>query len=400
MKLKPFSWSHGPALIVLATLLWPASRHYFSQNQIYHSFYLILLSSLLAYLLIPVSMVIATITGLLDHPNESRKHHKKPVPLTGGIAIFGAFLITMLINFHFSIEMKGILIAGSLVFIVGLIDDKWALSAKIRLLAQFIAVAILIYSGVRISFIPNWLGGSVAEVIITALWVVGITNSMNFIDGMDGLASGTSIIYAIFFAVIALILKQYYMLFLAAAIAGSCIGFFPYNFRLKGTAKIYLGDSGSTFLGFTFASFALLGNWGPSFLDLTIPIIIMSVLIFDMSLTTIVRVFTGQVKTFGQWLHFTGRDHFHHRINLLGIGPKASALVFFSVSICFGLLAIAVLFSDFINTLLILGHTVLMFIIMGIILVLRTRNHPPINKPIEHNAALTSNQNIIVNNPV
>ena len=147
------------------------------------------------------------------------------------------------------------------------------------------------------------------------------------------------------------------------------MGFFPYNFRLKKPAKIFLGDSGANFLGFLLASFAIVGQWGDSIIDLMVPVIIMSVLIFDMTLTTIVRIRSGEVKNFGEWIHYTGRDHFHHRLSGLGINPKTAALLFFSVSICFGLEAIALLFSSVWISLVILAHSVLVFIILGIILV-------------------------------
>jgi UDP-GlcNAc:undecaprenyl-phosphate/decaprenyl-phosphate GlcNAc-1-phosphate transferase len=158
-------------------------------------------------------------------------------------------------------------------------------------------------------------------------------------------------------------------MFFAAAIAGSCLGFFPYNFRKGKPARAFLGDSGATFLGFLLASFAILGNWGNSILDIAVPVLIMSVLIFDMSLTTIVRIATGEVRSFGQWLHYTGRDHFHHRLHGLGISQKQAAILFFAVSICFGLQAIAILFANTTIAILILVQSALSFLILGVVLV-------------------------------
>ena len=303
--------------------------------------------------------------------------HAHATPLTGGLAIYIATMVVLLVNFHFSIELKAIVFSSSLIFFMGMADDKFGLPAAFRLLVQIAASMILIVFGVHISFIPDFLGGIYVESILTMIWIVGITNSMNFIDGMDGIAAGTCIIYATFFAVIAGILRQHYFMFMAIAIAGSCLGFLPFNFRRGKPARIFLGDGGATFLGFLLASFAILGEWGPSFIDLAIPVLVMSVLIFDMCLTTIVRIYNREVTTFGEWLHFTGRDHFHHRLKDLGIDQRNAAYIFFAVSICFGLMAMAVLFANQLTAILILAHSALVFILMGYILVLRTGGKSP-----------------------
>ncbi|MDD5675998.1 MAG: MraY family glycosyltransferase [Chitinivibrionales bacterium] len=382
MQVAARSLFYIPVYGLAVFLFWPGLLKYLDKlNPFLYSLYLCLLSCSVSMVIMPVLIWFGNKCGLVDHPDEARKHHKTSVPLTGGMAIFAGFMITIAFNFHFSKEMKGILVASVLIFIVGALDDRFGLSAKIRLMVQFMATLILILADVRITCIPLWLGGYYSDIIITFIWVIGITNSMNFIDGMDGLAAGTSIIYSIFFAIIATVLGQWYMMFLAAALAGGCLGFFPYNFRLNKPARVFLGDSGSTFLGFMFASFAILGDWGPSILDIAIPVIIMSVLIFDMSLTTIVRIHTGEVNNFSQWLHYTGRDHFHHRLMSLGISAKKAALIFFGVSICLGLEAITMLFSSVLNSILIIVHTILLFSIIGYILVLQ--NGRPKNAPLQ-----------------
>ncbi|MBN1127984.1 MAG: undecaprenyl/decaprenyl-phosphate alpha-N-acetylglucosaminyl 1-phosphate transferase, partial [Chitinispirillaceae bacterium] len=215
------------------------------------------------------------------------------------------------------------------------------------------------------------------ETIITLIWLIGITNSMNFIDGMDGIAAGTSMIYSSFFAIIALISSQYYLMFLAVALTGASLAFFLYNFRPKKSALIFLGDSGATFLGFLLASFAILGDWGKSSLtDILVPVLIMSVLIFDMTLTTVVRIATGGVKSFSQWLTYTGRDHVHHRLLTLGYSKSTAALVFFAVSVSFGLEAVVMYLAPVQLSVLILLHSIIAFIIIGFILVARTNGRP------------------------
>ena len=362
--------------IVCIVLLIPAVKQFFVKNDIIAG-YLFFLGLLFSFLLTPLMIKLGYRISLLDDPDEFRKKHEKATPLTGGIAIYIGFIATILFNFHFSYEMKAVLIASTLILVTGFVDDRFGLSAAFRLVVQLAAALILVYAGIRVSFIPNWLGGIYSETIITVIWLIGITNSMNFIDGMDGLAAGTSLIYSGFFALIAWLTGQDYMMFLAITVAGSCLGFLPYNFRRKEPAKIFLGDSGSTFLGFLLASFALVGEWGDNILDVAVPALIMSVLIFDMTLTTIVRIYNGEVTTFGQWIHYTGRDHFHHRLLGLGISDKQAAWLFYSVSFCFGIQAMAVLYSNIIVSVLIFLQSTIIFIILGFILVLKDNRAKP-----------------------
>jgi UDP-GlcNAc:undecaprenyl-phosphate GlcNAc-1-phosphate transferase len=346
------------------------------KNNILNSAYLLMLSFLISYAAMPLLIAVSDKLRLVDHPDEARKQHANPTPVIGGLAIYVSFIVTIFLNFHFSEELKAIVIASSFILFLGLADDIWGLSANIRLVCQVAASLYIILFGVHMTFVPAYLGGIYTEIVLTLLWLIGITNSMNFIDGMDGVASGSCIIYSAFFAVIAFVTKQDYFLFMALAIVGSCFGFFIFNFRKGKPALVFLGDSGATFLGFLLASFAILGEWGNSIIDIVIPVLIMSVLIFDMTLTTVVRIFTGDVKSFSQWLHFTGRDHFHHRLADLGISKYQTTWLFFGVSISFGIEALAILFANVLVSVLILIHSVLVFAIIGIILVLRNKNKP------------------------
>ncbi len=370
-EINLFSFRRLVAYAAAILIFVPGVRIFAESNTVLYSAYLFFLSFILCFIFMPFLIRIGERLGLVDRPDEERKRHKAPTPLTGGIMIYFAFVATMLLNFHFSVEVKAILVSSTVIFLVGLIDDRWGTTATLRLIVQVGAALFLALYGVRVTFVPAWLGGIYVDIIITVIWIIGITNSMNFIDGMDGLAAGSSIIYSLFFAIIGIITKQYYMVSLTIAIAGSCMGFFVYNFRKNKPALVFLGDSGSTFLGFLLASFAILGTWGPSIIDIVIPILIMSVLIFDMSLTTIVRIYTREVRGFGQWLHYTGRDHFHHRLEGLGITRNQATGIFFGVSVCFGVEALAILFASVLVSILILLHTIFTFVIIGTILVLR-----------------------------
>jgi UDP-GlcNAc:undecaprenyl-phosphate/decaprenyl-phosphate GlcNAc-1-phosphate transferase len=367
-------------LLIPSVHNWAEWRKIHDISMIFYVLYLLCLSFLFSYVANPVLFAFADKIKLVDHPDEARKKHSIPTPLTGGMAVYFAFIATMFINLHFSVEVKAIIGASTLIFLVGLIDDIWGSSAQLRLLVQVAASLIVIFFGVRVTFVPDFLGGIFTETIITMIWFIGITNAMNFIDGMDGIASGSSIIYAAFFSIVAFLTKQYYLLFFSLAVAGSCAGFLFYNFRGRKPALVFLGDSGSTFLGFLLASFAILGDWGDSIIDIVIPVLIMSVLIFDMTLTTVFRLITGEVKTFSQWLHYTGRDHLHHRLADLGITKHQATWLFFGISITFGIEALAILFADVLVSVLILVHSILTFFILGILLVLQNR------KTVSHKA--------------
>lgn len=369
-KLK---WGLGAACLCILLLPFVRNRFdLFSASNFYlQGLYLLPISFLLSALSMPLFMWLGHKTGLLDHPDEIRKAHGAATPLVGGLSIYFAFMLTIIFNFHFSLELKAIVVASSLIFIVGLLDDLFDLSAKIRLATQILASLVLIMFGVRITFIPDFLGGVVTETIITMIWLIGITNSLNFIDGIDGLAAGSCIIYCVFFFLVAAATAQGHMMFLVMAIAGSCLGFILYNFRFGKHALAFLGDSGSTFLGFFLASIAILGEWGSNLTDIAVPVLIMSVLIFDMSLTTVVRIYTREVRSFGQWLHYTGRDHFHHRLSNLGLGNRLAAFAIFGVSICFGLEALALKGAGTTEAVLILLHSVLAFFILAVILTFR-----------------------------
>lgn len=373
---KLFSIRQILSYCAIVILIVPPAHHMVEKNNILNSAYLLMLSFLISYAAMPLLIAVSDKLRLVDHPDEARKQHANPTPVIGGLAIYVSFIVTIFLNFHFSEELKAIVIASSFILFLGLADDIWGLSANIRLVCQVAASLYIILFGVHMTFVPAYLGGIYTEIVLTLLWLIGITNSMNFIDGMDGVASGSCIIYSAFFAVIAFVTKQDYFLFMALAIVGSCFGFFIFNFRKGKPALVFLGDSGATFLGFLLASFAILGEWGNSIIDIVIPVLIMSVLIFDMTLTTVVRIFTGDVKSFSQWLHFTGRDHFHHRLADLGISKYQTTWLFFGVSISFGIEALAILFANVLVSVLILIHSVLVFAIIGIILVLRNKNKP------------------------
>ncbi len=303
--------------------------------------YILLISCLISFGLTPVVIRLARFLEVLDFP-AMRKLHSQPTPLLGGMAIFTAFGISLLANSILDKQVVAIMAAGSLLVVIGILDDVWSMPAGVKLVAQLIAVALVIGSDVVLTLFPPSVPGQVMNGALTLLWLLGITNAMNFFDGMDGLATGLSIITAAFLGCFAATTVQPFMGWLAAAIVGSCLGFLPFNFRPRKPAAIFLGDSGSTFLGFVLASLAVKGDWADdSIVDLAAPVLIFWIFIFDMTHITVLRIATGKVRSFQQWIAYVGRDHLHHRLEMLLHSRRKAVYLIFALSISMGLAALA-----------------------------------------------------------
>ncbi|MDH5466627.1 MAG: undecaprenyl/decaprenyl-phosphate alpha-N-acetylglucosaminyl 1-phosphate transferase [Candidatus Aminicenantes bacterium] len=311
------------------------SIHAFLGGIPYRWLFLLVFSFLLGLFLTLVVRRIACKFKILDHPQE-RKIHAAPIPLLGGLAIYISYVATIFLNFSFSAELKGVVLGGTVILIVGLIDDIRELSAVWKLMAQVLATSILIFYGVRLSFLPNNWWGITGEVILTLIWVVGITNAVNFFDGMDGLATGAIAIGSISFFIVAMMTGQAYLSYLTIALAGSCLAFLIFNFK---PASIFLGDAGSTFLGFTVAGIAVMGGWAQDNpkVALSLPILILSVFIFDMIYITISRIYRGRVRNFREWLEYAGKDHLHHRLVALGLTETQAVLLIYLIAACLGI---------------------------------------------------------------
>lgn len=280
------------------------------------------LAALVTFSLMPPLQWYARRKGLLDEPDE-RKKHKGSVPLVGGIAIFVGFLATNLIyGYHReSSEVLAIMIALVPLIVLGVIDDRKNLPASMKLLIQLTAVVIVICGGVRLTFMPQIWWGDLIEILLTTIWLIGLTNAINFLDGIDGLATSLVFIAAMAFGVVAVQTAQPFFLLLCSALGGACLGFLPFNFR-RTQASAFLGDAGATLLGFSIASIAIVGEWGgagATTLDVIVPLLILGVPIFDTTFITVTRFADGRIRTFREWIEYTGRDHIHHRLMDLGL---------------------------------------------------------------------------------
>jgi UDP-GlcNAc:undecaprenyl-phosphate GlcNAc-1-phosphate transferase len=192
---------------------------------------------------------------------------------------------------------------------------------------------MVMMAGVVLRVLPEAWGawGGLGNLLLTVVWIIGITNAMNFFDGMDGLAAGLGAIIAFLLAVVAFQTEQPFLGWMALAIMGSCCGFLPYNFKLKGPAFVFLGDAGSTVVGFVLACIAVYGDWaeGRPLVALVSPVLIFWILIFDMAHITIDRIATGKVRNLREWIEFVGRDHLHHRLaSALGCRRKSVLFIY------------------------------------------------------------------------
>jgi len=320
-----------------------------------------------------MAITIAKKTGVFDYPS-ARKVHTHPTPLLGGIAVFCAFAIALFVNFHFSLQLKGIVIASFLLMLTGLADDIWKLSAYFRLIIQLVCSLIVIFCGISLRIVPTGVPYyHILNCGITIFWIIGITNALNFMDGMDGLASGIVFIFSSVFAVIAYQTDQPYFAVLNIALAGACLGFLVFNFH---PAKIFLGDAGSSFLGFAVASLAVMGEWADnnSIVSLSIPILVLSILIFDMVYITISRIATKRVRNFREWVEYVGKDHLHHRLVSLGFTEVQAVLFIYFIVVAFAMGALSLRHASTYEAIVLLVQSSFMLIAVSILMVVGRLN--------------------------
>jgi UDP-GlcNAc:undecaprenyl-phosphate GlcNAc-1-phosphate transferase len=343
LKTKESGFFFVLVLVGAAVLMCPSTQRFFFDLGERWA-YVMALSFALSFCLTPAFRFLALHWNVVDSP-DPRKVHQKATPLLGGAAVFCGFIVAILINDGiFSQKLIAILVGSGLLFLVGALDDFREIPASAKLLFQILATALVMGSGVVLRVLPNSLGpvADVSNMVLTVVWIVGITNAMNFFDGMDGLATGLGAIMAFFLGVAAFQTHQPFLGWIAVGVMGSCLGFLPYNFRAKKSASIFLGDGGSTFIGFILACLAVYGSWSDTspVVALVSPLLIFWILIFDMAHITVDRIAAGKVLNFRQWLEYVGKDHMHHRLAEVLGGPRRTVLFIYLVSIALGISAV------------------------------------------------------------
>jgi UDP-GlcNAc:undecaprenyl-phosphate GlcNAc-1-phosphate transferase len=285
----------------------------------------------LALFIVPVVRRICLKKGIVDIPNE-RKVHKIPIPRLGGVAIWLCTILTFVIlvfinwDYPYGNGLSGILVGGSIMFLLGLVDDLYDLSPKFKLVVQIGAALIAFLLGVRIEVLFNPFGGAIHLGIfslpITLIWLVGISNAMNFIDGVDGLAGGVSAICAVTLAVVAFYTNQPISAVLASILAGSMMGFLVFNFH---PARIFMGDSGALFSGFALAGLSVAGVLKSLTATMLLPILILVVPIMDISFSVFRRVLKGTNPMKAD------SEHIHHKLLQAGFSHNRTAAILYLV---------------------------------------------------------------------
>lgn len=286
--------------------------------------------------LTPLARLIAVRAGFVVLPGEQRIH-LHPLPQGGGVPIYIAFWTAMALAGPWNPQWTGFWLASTVILLVGLIDDARELRWHVKLMGQLAAAAILLAFGERIEFITNPFDGSTIYIglwgiPVTLLWVVGLTNMVNLIDGLDGLAAGVCAIATIPLCVIALAKGRPEAALMTLALAGSALGFLPFNFN---PAKLIMGDAGAMFLGFALATISVEGALkGPAALALIVPILALGLPILD-TLFSVARRFAS-----GRPVYARDRDHLHHRLLALGLNQREAVLTLYALSGMMGLGAI------------------------------------------------------------
>lgn len=289
----------------------------------------------------PLVRRLAIKIGALDIPKDDRRVHNKPMPLIGGLAIYIAVVFATIMFLPIDRSLISIMIGGSIIVCSGIIDDMKGMSPKLKLLFQIIAGGVLVLGDVKVDAITNpfshnnillelkWL-----SIPITLFWVVGITNTLNLIDGLDGLSAGVAMISSISFMLVAGKFENLDVTVLSGIVAGACLGFLPYNFN---PAKIFMGDTGALFLGFMLAAISIEGVMkSVATIAIIVPILILGVPIFDTTFAIFRRLLSGQS------IVSADKGHLHHRLLNMGFSQRQTVLILYGISAIFGTFAVIV----------------------------------------------------------
>ena len=292
--------------------------------------------------LTPFVKVLAQKIGAIDVP-DARRVHDHPIPRMGGLAIFYGFLIGVMCFCQLDKALRGILIGSLIIVALGIADDVKQLGAKLKFLVQIVVACIVVGHDIVIEYVsvPTFIsetgiiGLGYFSIPITILWIVGVTNAVNLIDGLDGLAVGVSSIatFSLFF--IAILSGEMQVALLSAALAGGCLGFLPYNFN---PAKIFMGDTGSTFLGFMLSVVCIQGLFkGYVVISFIIPFLILGLPIFDTAFAIVRRIWNKKP------IMAPDRGHLHHKLMDMGFSQKQTVAILYVITSILALSAVVVL---------------------------------------------------------
>lgn len=301
----------------------------------------------------PLAIKLAPKIGAVDVPKDARRVHTKPMPRFGGMAIFIGTMAVIMVFLEKDSQLWGVILSGTLMYLVGVVDDLKGIPAKVKLLGQIACATILYCFSIRITTMANllpWGPGLirfpvVISFLVTVVWIVGVTNAVNLIDGLDGLAAGVCCIASLSIAYTAHLHDRMTTCSIMSALAGACVGFLMFNFN---PAKIFMGDSGSLFLGYMLASVSLLGDTplkSTTILATLVPICVLALPLFDTTFAILRRLWTHRP------IMEADRGHLHHRIMAIGWGQRRTVLILYCISGVMGVAAILFSLDMYIETL-------------------------------------------------
>lgn len=308
------------------------------------------ISIVVAFVTAPLSIRIAHKLGVIDRPKDARRVHKKPIPRFGGMSIFLGSMAAMLIPAGMNDRIRIAMIGGLLMYLLGIADDIKNLKPAFKFLGQFLIASIVYALGIRITFISNYFGASVTDshanvilsagvaYLITVLWIVGITNAVNLMDGLDGLAAGSVAIMSLCLAYVAYIhgvrLGSMPVCIALVAVAGGCIGFLPYNFS---PAKTFMGDGGALYLGYMIAVLSVISPLKrATVVGALIPMLTLAVPIFDTAFAMLRRMLRHES------IMKADKGHLHHHLMAAGFGQRRSVLIMYGIVGIMGEVAILI----------------------------------------------------------
>ncbi len=327
-------------------------------------------SLILTFISTPFVKMLARLIGAVDIPKDGRRMHKRPIPRMGGLAMFYGFVVSVLVFITLEPQLIGILIGTLIIVVLGIIDDRNALSAKPKFLIQILSACIPVLCGLSIKFITLPFFGRIDipapySQIISVIWIVSITNSVNLIDGLDGLAAGISSIASLSMLFISIIMGNMETALISAALVGCCLGFLPFN---SNPATIFMGDTGSTFLGFVLGCITILGAFKSyAIIAFVIPFMVLALPIFDTSFAIIRRIIKHKP------IMSADRGHLHHRLIDIGFNQKQTVMILYSASALLGLSAIVITARGAIKGLLLIASIIPL--VIGAIAFINKKEH-------------------------
>ena len=300
----------------------------------------VLFSCAVTFFMTPPVKKFAEKVGAIDVPKDERRVHDHPVPRMGGLAIFFGFILAVLVFVDMTTPIMGMLVGAVIIAAMGAVDDIVNLNAWVKFGVQIVAALVAIRSGIVFNVISNPILFSETTFIpigyltvpLTVIWIVGCTNAVNLIDGLDGLAVGVSAISSLTMLVVALFVAEPNVALILAALTGACLGFIPFNLN---PAKIFMGDVGSQLLGFVLATVSIMGMFKfHAIITFLVPVLALSVPLADTVFAFFRRIVHRQSP------FHADKGHFHHRLLAMGLNQKQAVAVLYAISAVLGLFAV------------------------------------------------------------